>query len=201
MTPCTVDGDRQRGARDRRARDRPVRGRLRRHTVYSADGFPQADAQRRRDALPGGVTFVDNGNGTATLTGTAGVPAVGTYPITITASNGIDPDAPLDVTIVVVPPLAITTTYLLTARSGTAYGAHIVATGGMPPYSFTVVAARCRRADPGADGTITGTPTGPDRHLDVHRGGHRQRRPAADRHPDVCITIGRARRRSTSTRC
>jgi hypothetical protein len=35
------------------------------------------------------VTFVDNGNGTATLSGT---PAAGTaknYPITITASNGV----------------------------------------------------------------------------------------------------------------
>ena len=38
-------------------------------------------------ALPAGVTFVDNHNGTATLSGTAS--ASGSYPITITASNGI----------------------------------------------------------------------------------------------------------------
>ena len=36
-------------------------------------------------ALPSGVTFVDNGNGTATLSGSAG--ASGTYPLTITATN------------------------------------------------------------------------------------------------------------------
>jgi Subtilase family/Fibronectin type III domain len=42
-------------------------------------------------ALPSGVTFVDNGNGTATLSGitTFG----GSYPLTITASNGVLPNA------------------------------------------------------------------------------------------------------------
>ncbi len=41
-------------------------------------------------ALPSGITFTDNGDGTATLAGTA--PAkTGTYPITITAANGVSP--------------------------------------------------------------------------------------------------------------
>ena len=41
--------------------------------------------------LPGGVTFTDNHNGTATL---AGTPVTrGTYPLTITAANGVLPNA------------------------------------------------------------------------------------------------------------
>ena len=39
-------------------------------------------------ALPTGVTFTDNGNGTATLAGTPAVGQQGSYPIKITASNG-----------------------------------------------------------------------------------------------------------------
>ena len=41
-------------------------------------------------ALPGGVTFTDNGDGTATLAGTPG--AAGTFPLVITAHNGFGPD-------------------------------------------------------------------------------------------------------------
>src|SRR5437667_421388 len=40
-------------------------------------------------ALPSGVTFVNNGNGTATLSGTPAAGTGGNYPITITASNGV----------------------------------------------------------------------------------------------------------------
>ncbi len=42
-------------------------------------------------SLPTGVTFTDNGNGTATITGTATSAAV--YPVTFTASNGVSPNA------------------------------------------------------------------------------------------------------------
>ncbi len=40
-------------------------------------------------ALPSGVTFVNNGNGTATLSGTPAAGTGGSYSITITASNGV----------------------------------------------------------------------------------------------------------------
>jgi hypothetical protein len=39
--------------------------------------------------LPSGVTFTDNGNGTATLSGTPAIDTNGTYALTITADNGI----------------------------------------------------------------------------------------------------------------
>jgi len=40
-------------------------------------------------ALPNGVTFTDNGNGTATIGGTPAAGTAGSYVITITASNGV----------------------------------------------------------------------------------------------------------------
>jgi hypothetical protein len=51
-------------------------------------------------ALPSGVTFVDNGNATATLAGTA--TAVGTYTLTITAHNTASPDATQTFTLTVI---------------------------------------------------------------------------------------------------
>ncbi len=44
-------------------------------------------------ALPSGVSFVDNGDGTATIAGTPTAGSAGSYSITITAANGITPDA------------------------------------------------------------------------------------------------------------
>ena len=44
-------------------------------------------------ALPRGLTFVDNHDGTATLAGTPAPDAGGTYPLTITAANGVVPAA------------------------------------------------------------------------------------------------------------
>src|SRR5262249_1112161 len=38
-------------------------------------------------ALPSGVSFTDNGDGTATIAGTAAAGSAGRYPLTITASN------------------------------------------------------------------------------------------------------------------
>jgi hypothetical protein len=51
--------------------------------------------------LPTGVALVDNLNGTATLTGTPGATSAGTYPITITASNGVSPAATQSFTLTV----------------------------------------------------------------------------------------------------
>lgn len=44
-------------------------------------------------ALPSGVTFHDNGNGTATISGNPWLDSNTSYPITITAANGVSPDA------------------------------------------------------------------------------------------------------------
>jgi hypothetical protein len=52
-------------------------------------------------ALPTGVTFLDNGDGTATLAGTPGLGAGGSYPLTITAANGISPSATQTLTLTI----------------------------------------------------------------------------------------------------
>src|SRR5205814_1933943 len=58
----------------------------------TATGFPTA-ALSETGALPSGITFVDNHNGTATLSGTPAAGTNGTYALTITASNGVLPNA------------------------------------------------------------------------------------------------------------
>jgi hypothetical protein len=55
--------------------------------------------------IPAGTTFVDNGDGTATLSGTPSAGTAGSYPITITASNGVAPDATQAFTLTVAPPI------------------------------------------------------------------------------------------------
>jgi hypothetical protein len=55
--------------------------------------------------LPGGIAFVDRGDGTGTLSGTPGAATTGTFPVTVTASNGFGVPATqaLTVTVVGVP--------------------------------------------------------------------------------------------------
>ena len=60
--------------------------------TVTSTGTPTA-ALSETGTLPSGVTFVDNGNGTATLSGTPGAGTAGTYTLTITASNGVAPNA------------------------------------------------------------------------------------------------------------
>ncbi|MDT4921083.1 MAG: hypothetical protein QOI15_1985 [Pseudonocardiales bacterium] len=128
---------------------------------FSADGYPQATLTKS-GTLPPGVTFVDNGNGTATLAGSAATGSDGTYNITITASNGVNPDAVLHLVLTVVPPVAITTTSLPNAAIGTAYGAQIIATGGQPAYTFTKIGGALPAGlSLASDGSVTGTATGP----------------------------------------
>jgi hypothetical protein len=55
-------------------------------TTVTTTGTPAA-AITEAGALPSGITLVDNGNGTATLSGTAAAGTGGSYPITITATN------------------------------------------------------------------------------------------------------------------
>ncbi len=53
--------------------------------------------------LPGGITFVDNGDGRATLAGTPAPGTGGPYPLIITASNGAAPDVTQGFLLTVIP--------------------------------------------------------------------------------------------------
>ncbi len=70
--------------------------------TITTSGFPQA-ALGEAGALPAGLTFVDNGDGTATISGTPASGAVGTYALTTTASNEVSPDATQVLTLTVEP--------------------------------------------------------------------------------------------------
>jgi hypothetical protein len=61
-------------------------------TTITASGEP-TPTLAESGALPIGVTFHDNGDGTATLLGTPAVGTGGVYPFTVTAYNGINPPA------------------------------------------------------------------------------------------------------------
>ncbi len=99
-------------------------------------GFP-IPAVTETGSLPGGVTFVDNGNGTATLSGTPDPDTGGTYPITITASNGgIDPDATQSFTLLVNQGAAIVTGNNTTFTVGTA-GSFTMQSTGVPTAALT----------------------------------------------------------------
>jgi hypothetical protein len=53
--------------------------------------------------LPAGITFIDNGNGTASLSGDA--TQSGTFPLTVTAANGVSPNATQLFDLTVNPPV------------------------------------------------------------------------------------------------
>ena len=55
--------------------------------------------------LPNGLTFVDNGNGTATISGTPAIGSAGTYPVTIVANNNVGPVAEQNLVVTVPPPI------------------------------------------------------------------------------------------------
>jgi hypothetical protein len=94
-------------------------------------------------ALPSGVTFISNGNGTATL---AGTPAAGTnkaYPITITAANGVSPNATQSFTLTVNPAAGapvITSAGAATFSVGTA-GTFSVTTTGTPAAALSATSS------------------------------------------------------------
>ena len=85
-------------------------------------------------ALPGGVTFHDNGDGTATIAGTPAPGTTGTYTLCLTATNGIAPDATQTFTLTVNQAPAITSVDHATFAVGSA-GSFTVTTTGVPPVS------------------------------------------------------------------
>jgi Putative Ig domain len=70
--------------------------------TVTTTGFP-APALTGTGALPAGVTFTDNGDGTATLAGTATAGAGEQFPITITAGNTVGSNATQAFTLTIAP--------------------------------------------------------------------------------------------------
>jgi hypothetical protein len=96
-------------------------------------GFPAGAAMAITEsgALPSGLTFVDNGNGTATLAGTPGGGSGGSYPLAITANNGVAPNATQNFVLAVQQAPAITSSNAATFQTGQP-GTFTITTTGFP---------------------------------------------------------------------
>jgi hypothetical protein len=126
-------------------------------------GIPTA-AITESGALPPGVTFTDNGDGTASLAGTAAAGTAGSYPITITASNGVGSPASQSFTLTVTTAAsapAITSSATSTETFGVPFS-FTVATTGYPAPKITksgALPSGVTFADNGnGSATISGTP-------------------------------------------
>lgn len=126
----------------------------------TTSGFPNP-AITETGALPAGVTFTDNGNGTATL---AGTPTTGgVFNLTVTAANGVTPNATQPFTLTVNQAPAFTSVGTATFQVGAA-GSFTVTTNGFPIAVVTETGglpAGLTFLDNGnGTATLAGTPTG-----------------------------------------
>ena len=106
--------------------------------TVTTSGFP-ASSLSEIGILPAGITFVDNGDGTATLAGTSNSGSDEVDVLTITAHNGIAPDATQIFTLTVASPPIITK----------AFGAAIIPPNGSTSLTFSI-------ANPNLGVTLTG---------------------------------------------
>src|SRR5262249_49091814 len=100
-------------------------------------GFPKPGLTLT-GGLPTGLMFVDNHNGTATLSGT---PLAGTgndYPLGLRAANGVGQDAPLNFTLTVREAPGFTNMPYAPAFTAGTPGTFTVTTRGFPPPTITV---------------------------------------------------------------
>ena len=128
--------------------------------TVTSTGLPTA-ALSETGSLPTGVTFTDNGNGTAILAGTPAPGTHGVYTFTITANNGIGTPATQTFTLTVQVAPGITSADATTFTEGVA-GTFTVTSTGLPPAALSesgTLPAGVTFVDNG-DGTATlaGTP-------------------------------------------
>ena len=99
--------------------------------TVTTDGYP-APKLTKTGALPPGVTFTNNGDGTATIAGTPSMSAVGAYPLTIKAKStaGTTTQA-FTLTITMAPVIKPITTK--TAHVGAAFSMTATASGSPTP--------------------------------------------------------------------
>jgi hypothetical protein len=111
--------------------------------TVTTNGFPKPTLAET-GALPPGVTFTDNHDGTATLAGTPGAGSAANYPITITATNGIGTAATQPFTLAVTSlPQTITFTSIppTTVVVGQTYDVSATGGGSDNPVDFAIDAS------------------------------------------------------------
>ena len=125
--------------------------------TVNSSGYPVA-ALSQTGTLPSGVTFVDNGDGTATLAGTPAAGTGETYPLRITASNGVSPDAVQSFVLTVDQPPAITSENSATFVNGETNSFTVTATG-FPAPTFSEIGALPTGVTLSSGGVLSGTPS------------------------------------------
>jgi VCBS repeat-containing protein len=105
--------------------------------TVTTSGFPTNVALSKTGSIPASVTFTDNGNGTATITGTPAATDGGSYPITITGNNGVTPNATQNFTLIINQAPAITSANSASFQVGVAGQTFTVTTTGFPTNGIT----------------------------------------------------------------
>jgi hypothetical protein len=125
--------------------------------TVTTTGIPNPHLSIGAAKLPSGVTFVDDGNGTATLSGT---PAAGTgamYTFAITATDGVTPKAIQSFSLYVDQPPAITSGTSATFATGKP-GSFTVKASGYPKSTFIEVGTLPSGVTLSSSGYLSGTP-------------------------------------------
>lgn len=133
-------------------------------TVSASGGAGTLTFSVSSGSLPAGLSIDSAGNITGTPTGPNGTAS---FTVKVTdSSNGGPQSATQNLSILInLPPApSITTTSLPADVEGAAYNQTIAASGGLPPYTFTISSASGLPAGLSMDasGHITGTATGPN---------------------------------------
>jgi hypothetical protein len=134
--------------------------------TVTTSGFPAPSIARGGVALPSGVTFTDNGNGTATLAGTPAAATGGTYAITFTATNVVGSSPAQGFTLTVNQAPAITSANNATFTINQA-GTFTVTTTGFPTNASMLITVPPGSLPTGVSfvnnnngtATLSGTPT------------------------------------------
>jgi hypothetical protein len=133
--------------------------------TVTTTGYPApALSATSSPALPSGVTFTDNGNGTATLAGTPPPGSQGTYMLTINAGNSAG-TASQSFTLTVSSGLAITSAAAGTATAGQAFSFTVTTTGSPAPTltrAGTLPSGITFTANSNGTATLAGTPAAGD---------------------------------------
>ena len=91
-------------------------------TLTSTPGVPAITTISVSGALPDGITLTDNGDGTATLGGSATPESIGSYPVTFSVGNGVSPNTTYAATITVAGADPVTLPATVPQAAGSAGG-------------------------------------------------------------------------------
>ena len=125
--------------------------------TVTTTGFPPP-AISETGALPSGVTLVDNGNGTATLSGTPAGGSGGVYPIVLSATNS-GGTANQNFTLTVCNVVTVTNPATNTGTAGAAFSQIFTQSGAVGTATFTTASVLPAGLTLSSTGTLSGTPT------------------------------------------